>query len=62
MEPIRRLTCQDTNVNWTEEEENAFREVKRLVTTAPVLSYYDPKVELEIQCDASQTGLGAALL
>ena len=32
------------------------------MTTAPVLSYYDPKAELEIQCDASQTGLGAALL
>ena len=62
MEPIRRLTLQDTDFNWTEEQENAFREVKRLVTTATVLSYYDPKGELEIQCDASQTVLGAALL
>ena len=62
MEPIRRLTRQDTEFNWTEEQENAFREVKRLVTTAPVLSYYNPKAELEIQCDASQTGLEAALL
>ena len=62
MEPIRRLTLQDTDFNWTEEQENAFREVKRLVTTATVLSYYDPKAELEIQCDASQTVLGAALL
>ena len=62
MEPIRRLTRQDTEFNWTEEQENAFREVKRLVTTAPVLRYYDPKAELEIQCDASKKGLGAALL
>ena len=62
MEPIHRLMRQDTNFNWTEEQENTFREVKRLVTTAPVLSYYDPKAELEIQCDASQTDLGAALL
>ena len=62
MEPIRRLTRQDTEFNWTEEQENAFREVKRLVTTAPVLSYYDPKTELEIQCDARQKGLGSALL
>ena len=62
MEPIRRLTRQDTEFNWTEEQEKAFREVKRLVTTAPVLSHYNPKAELEIQCDASQTGLGAALL
>ena len=62
MEPIRRLTRQDSNFNWTEEQENAFRKVKQLLTAAPVLSYYDPKTELEIQCDASQTGLGAALL
>lgn len=56
------MTWQDTDFNWTEEQENTFREVKRLVTTTLVLSYYDPKAELEIQCDASQTGLGAALL
>ena len=62
MEPIRRLTRQDTEFSWTEEQEDAYREVKRLVTTAPVLSYYDPKAELEIQCDASKKGLGAALL
>ena len=52
MEPIRRLTRQDTEFSWTEEQD-AYREVKRLVTTAPVLSYYDPKAELKIQCDAS---------
>ena len=62
MEPIRQLTRQDKEFNWTEEQENAFREVKHLVTTAPVLSYYDPKAELEIQCDARKKGLGAALL
>ena len=32
------------------------------MTTAPVLSYYDPKGKLEIQCNASKKGLGAALL
>ena len=32
------------------------------MTTAPVLSYYDPKAELEIQCDARNKDLGAALL
>ena len=62
MEPIRRLTRQDTEFNWTEEQQNAFREVKRLVTTAPGLSYYDLKAELEIQCDTSKKYLGAALL
>ena len=32
------------------------------MTAAPILSYYDPKEELVTQCDASQKGLGAALL
>ena len=36
--------------------------MKQLVSDAPILRYYDPERELTIQCDASQTGLGAALL
>ena len=62
MEPIRRLTRQHTDFEWAEEQEKALEAVKRSVTTAPVLSYYDPKAELELQCDASKKGLGAALL
>ena len=33
-----------------------------MVTEAPILSYYDPSSPLAIQCDASQKGLGEALL
>ena len=35
---------------------------RQLVTNAPILSYYDSKKPLMIQCDASEKGLGAALL
>ena len=62
MEPLRRLTRKDVQWNWSREQDEAFEEVNKLVTTATVLSYYDPKAALEIQCDASQKGLGAALL
>ena len=62
MEPIRRLTRKDTDWIWAEEQEKAFEDVKKLVTEAPVLSYYNPEGEVEIQCDASQKGLGATLL
>ena len=62
MAPIRRLTRKDSQWQWAEEQEKALEEIKRLVTTAPVLGYYDPTSELEIQCDASQTGLGATIM
>ncbi|KAK3745480.1 hypothetical protein QZH41_007544 [Actinostola sp. cb2023] len=61
MEPIRRLTHKDVDWVWGEDQEKTFAEVKRLVTSATVLSYYDPDSDLVIQCDASQKGLGAVL-
>ena len=62
MEPIQGLTRQDCNWAWGEEQETAMCQLKRLVTTAPLLAYYDPAKKLTIQCDASSTGLGAALM
>ena len=62
MEPLRRLTRKDTEWTWGEEQDKAFNKVKRLVSRALVLSYYQPDRPLSIQCDASQKGLGAALL
>ena len=61
MEPIRRLTRKDAEWNWSEEQESALK-VKSLATDVPVLRYYDPTCQLEVQCDASQKGLGAALM
>lgn len=62
MEPIRRLTRKDAPWNWSSEQDQAFANMQRLVTEAPVLRYYDPSLDLTIQCDATQSGLGAALL
>ena len=38
------------------------KEIKRMVTEAPILAFYDPAKELVIECDASQKGLGAVLM
>lgn len=62
MEPIRRPTCKNVQWFWTQEQETAFPEIQKLVTQALVFSYYNPSSVLAIQCDASQKGLGAALL
>ena len=62
LQPLRELTVKDVKWLWTNEHDAAFAEVKRLVTSAPILAYYDPSLPLLIQCDASEKGLGCALL
>lgn len=37
MKPIRRLSWIDTSWNWSSEQDQAFANVQRLVTEAPVL-------------------------
>ena len=62
LEPIQQLTRNDVEWQWQNEHEAAFEKVKALVTAAPLLKYYNPKEELTVQCDASDKGLGAALI
>ena len=61
-EPLRTLTLKETLWCWLDVHDQAFKRIKELVTEAPVLRYYDPSEELTLQCDASDKGLGAALL
>ena len=61
-EPIRQLTHKDVPWNWSASQANAFVLMKELVKEAPVLQFFDNHKPLMIQCDASEKGLGAALL
>lgn len=61
-QPLRRLEDKDVEWYWDENHQKAFEEVKQLITSHPVLSYYDVTKEVTLQCDASQSGIGAALL
>ena len=62
MEPLRRLTDKDVELQWSTSHQKIINEVKQLVTTTPILTYYDPASEVTIQADTSETRLGAALL
>lgn len=62
LEPIRQLTRPDIAWEWSTEQANAMSRIKTMVSEAPLLAYYNPKEWLTIQCDASNKGLGAALL
>ena len=55
-EPLRHLTMKDVKWHWTEHQEQVFNKLKQLVTEAPVLKYFEPKEELTLQSDASDTG------
>ena len=56
----RELTHKEAKWVWDQPQENAFRKLQEAVTSTPVLRYYNLAEEVTIQCDASQTGLGAA--
>ena len=62
LEPLRRLLRDDVDFTWGPEQTSAFSKAKDLVTSAPVLMYFDPTLPVTLQVDASDYGLGGALL
>ena len=62
LEPLCKLTSPDVEWFWTDKHVSAVRQVKLLVTKAPVLKFFDSTESLTLQCDASDKGLRAVLL
>jgi len=60
--PLRQLLRKDTEWSWQYEHDRAVQRLKDVLTSAPVLAYYDVKKGVTIQADASQSGLGACLM
>ncbi|WVZ90542.1 LOW QUALITY PROTEIN: hypothetical protein U9M48_036835 [Paspalum notatum var. saurae] len=48
--------------NWTKERQAAFDELKKRLTTAPVLTLPDLTKSFTVYCDASKEGLGCVLM
>ena len=61
-QPLRDLTAKDAPFLWSPQHESAFASIKQLVADHPVLKFYDPGAEVNLQYDASEYGLGATLL
>ena len=61
-EPLRVLLKADTVWTWDHEQDAAMDEIKKVLTSTPVLKYFDVKEETTLQVDSSQSGLGAVLL
>ena len=61
-EPLRRLLDKDVQWHLNDTHEKSWKQVKQLITREPVLKYFDPSKEVSLQCDASESGLGAVVL
>ena len=59
--PLTRLTQKNRQFEWTDQCETAFLTLKRLLTTAPILSYPSRDDMFVLDTDASAFGVGAVL-
>ena len=60
--PLRELLKKDTDFSWNRTYDITFEWVKEAVVSDTTLRYFDPSLPVTIHVDASQVGLGAALL
>jgi hypothetical protein len=60
--PMTSLLQKDHKFSWTEECEAAFRTLRELLTTAPVLAQLDIEKSFDVFCDTSKNGLGCVLM
>ena len=61
VEPITRLLRKKVQFNWGEEQENAFSELKQVLTNEPVRAIYDQSKKCELHTDASAVGIAGIL-
>ncbi|KAG8475376.1 hypothetical protein CXB51_031882 [Gossypium anomalum] len=60
--PITKLLRKDVKFEWTEECQQSFEELKKLLTEAPVLVQPESGKEFVVYSDASLNGLGCVLM
>ena len=60
--PITRLTRKEVKFDWDDRCEEAFQELKRRLTSAPILIVPNKGQGYTVYCDASRAGLGCVLM
>ena len=60
--PMTRLTQKEVRFEWNDLYERAFQELKRRLTSAPILIVLERGQRYTMYCDASKDGLGCVLM
>ena len=60
--PLRQIEAKDVQCQWDEIQQRTCKEIKKLITSHPLLHYYYVSSKLIFQCDALQSRVRAALL
>jgi hypothetical protein len=60
--PMTELLVKGKTFEWMPRHEASFQELKKRLTTAPVLTMPDVEKSFSIYCDASEQGLGCVLM
>ena len=59
---MTRLTWKEVKFDWDDRCEEAFQDLKRRLTTAPILIVPDMGQGYKVYCDASRARLGCVLM
>ena len=62
LHPLNELLRKDVPFIWAKSCESSFCQVKQYLASAPIMAHYDGSLPLVLECDASPSGIGAALL
>ena len=61
LEPLHKLLRKDIPWMWGEQQCNAFKKIKELLSSTTVLTHFDPRHPIVLTVDASPYGIGAIL-
>ena len=60
-QPLTQLLQKGVDWKWTRKQTDAFKQLKQLIVSAPILTHYDPKLPVILDADASAYGIGAVI-